>query len=105
VDRQLRQEGRALTRRIPLERRAEAAVLAWLRHRTTAYDRKAIPRVKGGLREARRLLAARSLALLDAYRRGDPVDQASCPLRQALAGPEVGEMGPLDREARGDRPP
>lgn len=74
----------ARTRRIPLGRRAEAAVIAWLRHQTTAYDDLAIPRVRGKRREVRRLLATQSRRLLDAYRRGDPVDAARCPLQRAL---------------------
>ncbi|HLM44763.1 MAG TPA: DUF2293 domain-containing protein, partial [Myxococcaceae bacterium] len=53
----------ARTERIPLERRAEAAVIAWMRHRTTAYDHMTIPRVKGKRREVRRELAGRSKAL------------------------------------------
>jgi hypothetical protein len=36
----------ARTQRIPIERRAEAAVIAWMRHQTTAYDNMPIPRVK-----------------------------------------------------------
>ena len=32
---------------IPIEQRAEAAVIAWLRHQTTAYDHMTIERVKG----------------------------------------------------------
>jgi hypothetical protein len=80
----------ARTRRIPLGRRAEAAAIAWLRHRTTAYDRMAVPRVKGKRREVRRLLAAQSRALLGAYRRGDPVDAPACPLQRALGGPGSG---------------
>jgi len=36
----------ARTKRIPVERRAEAAVLAWLRHQTTGYDELRIARVK-----------------------------------------------------------
>ena len=76
----------ARTQRIPLADRAEAAVIAWMRHRTTAYDSMAIPRVKGKRREVRRMLAARSKALLDAYRRdGALVDPSKCPLRRALA--------------------
>ena len=35
----------ARTKRIPVERRAEAAVIAWMRHQTTGYDRMVIPRV------------------------------------------------------------
>jgi hypothetical protein len=74
----------ARTRRIPIERRAEAACIAWLRHQTTAYDDMHIPRVKGQRREVRRMLAQRSRELLDGYRRGHPVDPTRCPLRRAL---------------------
>lgn len=59
----------ARTKRIPVEKRAEAAAIAWLRHQTTAYDSMSIPRVKGK-REVRRTLSKRSHALLDAYRCG-----------------------------------
>src|SRR4051794_18955220 len=75
----------ARTKRIPVERRAEAAVVAWMRHRTTAYDTMAIPRVKGKRREVRRMLAGRSKELLARYRRGESV-QEGCPLIKALAG-------------------
>jgi hypothetical protein len=75
----------ARTQRIPVERRAEAAVIAWMRHQTTAYDGMAIPRVKGKRREVRRMLAWRSQELLARYRRGGPVPEG-CPLRKALAG-------------------
>jgi hypothetical protein len=37
----------------PVEQRAEAAVSAWTRQRTTAYDSMAVPRIKGKQREAR----------------------------------------------------
>lgn len=74
----------ARTKRIPVERRAEAAVIAWLRHHTTAYDSMVIPRVKGARRETRRLLAARSRALLERYRRGESVPDAGCVLRAGL---------------------
>jgi hypothetical protein len=74
----------ARTKRIPIERRAEAAVIAWLRHQTTAYDGMTIQRIKGKRREVRRMLAAQSRRLLDAYRRGQEVDAATCPLQQAL---------------------
>ncbi len=74
----------ARTKRIPVEQRAEAAVIAWLRHQTTGYDRMAIPRVKGKRREVRRMLARRSNELLDRYRKGEAIP-ADCPLRQALA--------------------
>ena len=36
----------APTKRIPVEQRAEAAVIAWMRHQTTGYDSLVIPRVK-----------------------------------------------------------
>jgi hypothetical protein len=76
----------ARTERIPIERRAEAAVIAWMRHQTTAYDSMAIPRVKGRRREVRRMLAARSKELLAHYRRGEAA-AVSCPLLQALNPP------------------
>jgi len=76
----------ARTQRIPIERRAEAACIAWLRHQTTAYDDMQIPRVKGMRREVRRMLAQRSRELLDGYRRGRAVDATRCPLRRALNG-------------------
>lgn len=84
----------ARTNRLPIEHRAEAAVIAWLRHQTTAYDALVIPRVKGKRREVRRLLARQSVALLDAYRKGHPVDGARCPLQAALP-PPVPENGHL----------
>jgi hypothetical protein len=74
----------ARTKRIPVAERAEAAVIAWLRHQTTGYDSMAIPRVKGKRREVRRTLARRSVELLNHYRRGDPIPD-TCPLRRALA--------------------
>ena len=74
----------ARTRRIPVEQRAEAAVIAWMRHQTTAYDSLAIPRVKGKRREIRRRLAQRSQELLDGYRQG-AMPGPDCPLVRALA--------------------
>ena len=73
----------ARTGRIPIERRAEAAVIAWMRHQTTAYDDMAIARVKGQRREVRRRLAEESRRRLHAYRAGQTVD-TNCPLRKAL---------------------
>ncbi len=73
----------ARTKRIPVEQRAEAAVIAWLRHQTTAYDSMKIPRIKGKRREVRRMLAQRSQELLDLYRRGEAVGHG-CPLTEAL---------------------
>ncbi len=74
----------ARTQRIPIEQRAEAATIAWMRHQTTAYDELRIPRVKGARREVRRRLAQRSKALLRGYREGGRPDPAACPLQQAL---------------------
>jgi hypothetical protein len=75
----------ARTKRLPVEQRAEAAVIAWLRHQTTAYDDMHVARVKGARREVRRKLAAGSKALLDRYRRGEPVPPTGCPLERGLA--------------------
>jgi hypothetical protein len=74
----------ARTVRIPIEERAAAAAIAWLRHQTTAYDRIVIPRAKGQRCEVRRMLAQRSAQLLAQYRAGLPVDAAKCPLQAAL---------------------
>src|SRR5262245_63911825 len=74
----------ARTKRTPVEQRAEAAVIAWMRHQTTGYDGMAIPRITGKRREVHRMLAQRSKQLLERYRRGEPVGQG-CPLRKALA--------------------
>ena len=74
----------ARTKRIPVEQRAEAAVIAWMRHQTTGYDNMPIPRVKGKRREVRRMLAARSKELLARYRRGEPAPEG-CPLSAALS--------------------
>ncbi len=73
----------ARTKRIPVERRAEAAVIAWMRHQTTAYDHLHIARIKGERRRVRQLLAGESRRLLDRYRRGAPADPG-CPLARAL---------------------
>ncbi|MDF1837144.1 MAG: DUF2293 domain-containing protein [Planctomycetota bacterium] len=73
----------ARTKRIPVAQRAEAAVIAWMRHATTAYDSLVIPRIKGRRREVRRALAERSRELLESYRRGDE-PSAKCPLNRAL---------------------
>ncbi|MCB1062300.1 MAG: DUF2293 domain-containing protein [Verrucomicrobiae bacterium] len=76
----------ARTQRIPIEQRAEAATIAWMRHQTTAYDNMVIPREKGKRREIRRLLAKRSKQLLERYRRHpDEIDEDACPLSKALA--------------------
>jgi hypothetical protein len=76
----------ARTKRIPVEQRAEAAVIAWMRHKTTAYESMSIPKIKGKRREVRRMLARRSHDLLDGYRRGESIPE-SCPLMRALNMP------------------
>jgi hypothetical protein len=81
----------ARTQRIPVGQRAEAAVIAWMRHKTTGYDGMAIPRVKGKRREVRRVLARRSQELLGRYRRGEPVGD-DCPLKEALAADGQGGL-------------
>jgi hypothetical protein len=77
----------ARTQRIPVEKRAESAVIAWMRHQTTAYDNLSIPRVKGKRREVRRMLAEQSRRLLRGYREGANIDAEQCPLQAALAKP------------------
>ena len=74
----------ARTQRIPIEQRAESAVIAWMRHQTTAYDDMSIPREKGKRREVRRMLAQRSRNILEKYRKGTKIDLSSCPLSKAL---------------------
>ncbi len=73
----------ARTKRIPIENRAEAATIAWMRHQTTAYDDMKIPRQKGARREIRNKLAHRSKQLLARYRTGN-IDFSRCPLYEAL---------------------
>ncbi len=79
----------ARTKRIPIERRAAAAVIAWMRHATTEYDDMKIRRVKGERRAVRRELAERSKKLLDRYRRGDATPTASCVLTAAVTRKEA----------------
>ena len=74
----------ARTERIPIEGRASAAAIAWMRHKTTAYDNMHIPLVKGKRREVRRELAQQSKTLLLAYRNGNEVNKDTCPLATAL---------------------
>lgn len=74
----------ARTQRIPIEQRAESAVIAWLRHNTTAYDHMRIEKVKGKRREVRRMLAEESRQLLEDYRNGCQVAD-TCLLQVALS--------------------
>lgn len=76
----------ARTKRIPIERRAESAVIAWMRHQTTAYDSMKIARVKGERREVRRELATISRAVLDLHRRDAGHAAKACPLCAAVPG-------------------
>ncbi len=73
----------ARTKMIEIEERAERAVIAWMRHQTTAYDHMTIARVKGKRREVRQQLAAISRQLLQLYRSGAEVS-TTCPLQAAL---------------------
>jgi hypothetical protein len=75
----------ARTKRIEIDRRAEAAVIAWMRHQTTAYDNMKVARVKGARRQVRRELATISRAILDLHRRDTPHAPSSCPLCRALS--------------------
>lgn len=79
----------ARTKRIPIEQRAQAATIAWMRHQTTAYDDMAIPRAKGQRREVRKLLAKRSKQLLNDYRNGAE-RPPNCPLAAALTEAKQG---------------
>jgi hypothetical protein len=92
----------ARTQRIPVEERAEAALIAWLRHQTTTYDHLHIARIKGERRRVRRLLAEGSRRLLEAHRtpanapvRAPVHDLAACTLCSVLladkASSAVGE--------------
>lgn len=74
----------ARTQRIAINQRAESAVIAWMRHQTTAYDDMKIARIKGERREVRRQLAAASRRLLEKYRNGSPDAIKQCPLAKAL---------------------
>jgi hypothetical protein len=75
----------ARTKRIPIERRAEAATIAWLRHQTTAYDFMDIGRARGDRREVRQMLAKESRRRLENYRNGAAVP-GKCPLWNAVHG-------------------
>jgi hypothetical protein len=79
----------ARTKRIPVERRAQAAVIAWMRHETTAYDHMQIARIKGARRAVRRQLAVVSRALLDLHRRDAAHAEGACPLCSQRTPPEL----------------
>ena len=73
----------ARTQLIPIEERAALAVIAWMRHQTTAYDNLKIARVKGERRAVRRSLAQQSVELLASYREGRASIE-NCPLQIAM---------------------
>jgi hypothetical protein len=75
----------ARTERIPIEQRAEAAVIAWMRHQTTAYDDMRIARVAGARRDVRRELAQLSRAVIDLHRMSAPHAARGCSLCAAVA--------------------
>lgn len=75
----------ARTQRISIEERAEAAVIAWMRHQTTGYDHMKIERVAGRRREVRRELAQLARAVLDLHRRDLPHAAHACTLCTAAA--------------------
>jgi len=75
----------ARTKRIPIEQRAEAATIAWLRHQTTSYDHMHIARIKGERREVRQMLAKESRRRLEKYRRGSDIG-GDCPVWKAVYG-------------------
>jgi hypothetical protein len=74
----------ARTQTIPIEERAAHAVIAWMRHQTTAYDNLKIVRIKGERRAVRRGLAQQSVALLANYRTGKALPD-NCPLQNAIS--------------------
>ena len=69
---------------VTLNDKAALAVMAWMRHKTSAYDSTAVPRVKGARRELRRQIARQSERILAKYRSGDDVDFGGCPLYKIL---------------------
>lgn len=85
----------ARTQRISVDERARAAVIAWMRHQTTAYDRMSIPRVKGMRREVRRELAEISRAVLDLHRTDSAHAVSACPLCSAARAAAARDPGPL----------
>ncbi|PKG85637.1 DUF2293 domain-containing protein [Colwellia sp. 75C3] len=69
---------------VTLDDKAALAVMAWMRHQTSAYDSTSVPRIKGARRELRRKIARQSERILAKYRSGDEVDFILCPLYKAL---------------------
>jgi hypothetical protein len=69
---------------VTLDDKAALAVMAWMRHQTSAYDSTTVPRIKGARRELRRKIARQSERILAKYRSGDEVDFILCPLYKAI---------------------
>ncbi|GAC17507.1 DUF2293 domain-containing protein [Paraglaciecola arctica] len=69
---------------VTLEDKAAMAVMAWMRHQTSAYDSTPVPSVKGARRELRRQIARQSERILAKYRSGADVDFKACPLYTVL---------------------
>jgi len=87
----------ARTERIPIEERARAAVIAWMRHQTTGYDDMKIERVRGRRREVRRELAEISRAVIDLHRSSTPHAPQACTLcTAAMRAPEAGNDAGTD---------
>ena len=93
----------ARTKRIPVAERAEAAVIAWLRHQTTGYDDMQIARIKGERRAVRRALAQRSRALLDRHRKDIPHGIADCSLCDAIVSKTRADAADAARAAPRNR--
>ncbi len=83
----------ARTKRIPIEQRAEAATIAWMRHQTTGYDHMTIARIKGQRREVRRQLAQRSKELLTHYPPALPSIRPPAPSKPRSLRPSDAEAG------------
>ena len=73
----------ARTTKIPINQRASKAVIAWMRHQTTAYDNLQIAKIKGERRAVRRKLAEESTKVLGVYRQGKIIPE-DCPLKMVL---------------------
>lgn len=73
----------ARTQMIPIEERAARAVIAWMRHKTTAYDNLKIANRKGERRAVRRELAQQSVNILSAYRKGSEIKE-NCLLQKVI---------------------
>ena len=80
----------ARTSMIPIEERASRAVIAWMRHNTTAYHQMSIQHIRGERRKVRRFLAEQSTQILERYRKGLPIDK-NCPLQKALKEQNMGD--------------